>query len=497
MNMVYYLLLGLFFFSDLFGQDSLYLINSLTGETHNRLREAKAAVDLNGDGYADLAVLFEDSTRIYFGNPNFELTTFLSMPLVLSFPGDVNNDGFGDFIFFKDNNIYLGFGGQQFDTTGILVYEPQYWDESFSRQVDPVGDINGDGYNDFVISSPYNWSDGISRVYLYYGGETISSEPAVVFTSGVSHSYVDFFGHAVTGIGDQNNDGYDDFLISAPNEPFVDSMVSKVYLYYGSTEIESSADSILKFTDKEFGFNLKNLGDINNDGIIDFAITSQANCIVYFEFKKIMTTYFYGTGHGLGGNGDLNNDGIMDIIIGDPSYKDELNYIGCINTYLGESEFSFISDYFNLGEQYFSNYSQYVDFVGDFNNDGYVDIFVIANTFREDSKEIGKLYLYSIKKVSGFNESNKELINDFILLENYPNPFNSTTNIKFWLKESNDFNIMIYDIGGKLIKTLFKGIKQSGIHEVLFDGSDLPSGVYFYRLSTEHYTATRRMLLIK
>jgi hypothetical protein len=471
-------------------QDSLYLVNTLVGDTLNRLNNAKAAGDINGDGYADLAVMFEDSTYIYFGNPTFELEPDLSIYHGLSFPGDVNNDGFADFLFikqewiegFKHNKIFLGYGGVDIDTSGYLLYEQQYWGESFSSQVDPLGDVNGDGYNDFVIASPYNWSDGISRVYLYLGGDTISSEPEVVFTSESGH--LDFFGHAVTGIGDQNNDGYDDFLISAPNEPFVDSTISIVYLYYGGSEINSSADSILTFSDREFGFNLKNVGDINNDGSKDFAITSQAKCIVYLNFDSIMTTHFYGSGHGLGGNGDVNNDGIMDLLIGDPSYKDTTNFIGRFDTYIGKNNFSFIPDYINIGEQYGSLFSQYIDFIGDFNKDGYDDIFVVATTFREEDKEIGKLYLYSYKKYTGIETPQNQVIRKFELLQNYPNPFNNTTVIPFYITTFSEIKIDIYNIQGRIIKTIFKGKKAAGMNKVSWNGktnngANAASGVYF------------------
>ena len=58
-------------------------------------------------------------------------------------------------------------------------------------------------------------------------------------------------------------------------------------------------------------------------------------------------------------------------------------------------------------------------------------------------------------------------------------------------------SIVVYNVSGQKIADLVNGNHEAGVHEVLFDGSALPSGVYFYRLSTEHYTATRRMLLIK
>ncbi len=294
-------------------------------------------------------------------------------------------------------------------------------------------------------------------------------------------------------------------MISAPNEPFIDSTVSRVYLYYGGSEISSLSDSILTFPDNEFGFNLKNLGDINNDGTFDFAITSQANCIVYFECDNRMATYFYGSGHGIGGNGDLNNDGIMDIIIGDPSYKDDVNYIGCIKIYIGENEFSFNTDYNNIGEQYFSLYSQFVDFVGDYNGDGYDDIFVVATTFREDGKEIGKLYLYSYKNISGISEPKNKRINNFKLYPNYPNPFNSSTVILFHLKQASDITINVYDIQCKLIKTLYSGVKQAGTHNLAWNGktdfgNDAASGIYFVLMKQRNNSANvngQKIILLK
>ena len=120
-------------------------------------------------------------------------------------PGDVNDDGYTDYIFSGGSNcLKLYYGGTKIDTTGFIIYEVQYTTEVFSDQVDPLGDVNGDGYNDFVISSPYNWSNGISYVYLFLGGDSISSEPSVTFMHSpwIDENSEGTFGHAVTGIGD-------------------------------------------------------------------------------------------------------------------------------------------------------------------------------------------------------------------------------------------------------------------------------------------------------
>jgi len=83
------------------------------------------------------------------------------------------------------------------------------------------------------------------------------------------------------------------------------------------------------------------------------------------------------------------------------------------------------------------------------------------------------------------------------LFQNFPNPFNYRTIIRYNTPKDGMVSIVVYNVSGQKIADLVNGNHEAGVHAVLFDGSALPSGVYFYRLSTEHYTATRRMLLIK
>jgi hypothetical protein len=85
----------------------------------------------------------------------------------------------------------------------------------------------------------------------------------------------------------------------------------------------------------------------------------------------------------------------------------------------------------------------------------------------------------------------------FKLYQAFPNPFNPLTRIKYDLPKDGMVSMVVYNVRGQKIAELVNSHREAGIHEVLFDGSALPSGVYFYRLSTEHYTATKRMLLIK
>jgi hypothetical protein len=85
----------------------------------------------------------------------------------------------------------------------------------------------------------------------------------------------------------------------------------------------------------------------------------------------------------------------------------------------------------------------------------------------------------------------------YSLSQNYPNPFNPTTNVKFSILNSGDVKIVVYDVQGREVQTLVNERLNAGTYEVKFDGSSLNSGVYFYRLTTEGFTETKKMLLIK
>lgn len=92
---------------------------------------------------------------------------------------------------------------------------------------------------------------------------------------------------------------------------------------------------------------------------------------------------------------------------------------------------------------------------------------------------------------------NSAIPQNFFLEQNYPNPFNSSTIIKFHIPKTVSVQIKLYDILGREIMTLVNESKSSGIYEVLFDATLLPSGIYFYRFTTENYSNTKKMLLIK
>ena len=90
----------------------------------------------------------------------------------------------------------------------------------------------------------------------------------------------------------------------------------------------------------------------------------------------------------------------------------------------------------------------------------------------------------------------------FALAQNYPNPFNPITSIRYDIASSTNVRIDIYNVNGQLVRTLVDRAMAPGSYETAWDGKDttgngVASGVYFYRLLTEEYKATKKMLLLR
>lgn len=86
---------------------------------------------------------------------------------------------------------------------------------------------------------------------------------------------------------------------------------------------------------------------------------------------------------------------------------------------------------------------------------------------------------------------------DFILYNAYPNPFNPITTFEYFTRIKSEVRINIYNILGKHIVNLQYGNVNPGFHKVIFDASNLPSGLYFYTLETEKMTISKKVILLK
>jgi hypothetical protein len=86
---------------------------------------------------------------------------------------------------------------------------------------------------------------------------------------------------------------------------------------------------------------------------------------------------------------------------------------------------------------------------------------------------------------------------EFLLSQNYPNPFNPSTTIRFELPKASQVTLTVYDILGRQVSVLVNEKRDAGVYEVKFDGSNLASGVYFYRLQAGSYVNAKKLLLLR
>jgi|GEM_PF-1174231 hypothetical protein len=84
-----------------------------------------------------------------------------------------------------------------------------------------------------------------------------------------------------------------------------------------------------------------------------------------------------------------------------------------------------------------------------------------------------------------------------ILASARPNPFNPTTILRYELRDASFVKLAVYDVSGRLVTILGDGWREAGLHEVTFDGSNLPSGIYMYRLTAGEFMASGKMVLMK
>ena len=85
----------------------------------------------------------------------------------------------------------------------------------------------------------------------------------------------------------------------------------------------------------------------------------------------------------------------------------------------------------------------------------------------------------------------------FGLTSVYPNPFNPSTSIRYNVDKFSKVNISIYDVTGKLVSNLVNSYKSIGNHSIIWNASNLPSGIYFIKLNINSYSTSRKIMLTK
>jgi hypothetical protein len=273
--------------------------------------------------------------------------------------GDANHDGFPDIVLGTaggQGEAFLIFGGTDLPSE-LQVNElgdkgvKLKGQIGFGRAADGVGDINGDGIDDFAVGSGSLADQRWGHIYIIYGATEWPSEIDVMNLGNLGidiqeTSSRDEYGYSVVGIGDANADGFNDVLFSALNAD-VNSIqeAGKVFVLFGGSNIpqvlvntELGDDGLIINgieRRQELGRAIGALGDINQDGYSDFAIGSTKKKEAHLIFggedfpqnasiEDLDRIRIYGRypenldlGSGATKIGDINGDGIEDIALGD------------------------------------------------------------------------------------------------------------------------------------------------------------------------------------
>jgi len=354
------------------------------------------SLDFNHDGYKDIVVLApfygwayqstpsRGKVYVYYCGPGFNSSTPPALTLEGEYPngngrkigvvrnvGDVNGDGFDD-LFITDgipnqagSVRYMYFFGDNPD-----LYSPDLIDTPQANQVvyehSSLGDIDGDGFDDIGI----RYTEGVYKYDIMWGG-TFDRQSVMVGEG--SPSYIS----GMKGIGDINNDGYDDFTIGLVHND-TGGNYNIIRLYYGNAERVFSNPLVFIQTYSGISRVCKALGDLNNDGYEDFlGYADDEGMKLWFGSDNLnpaqasvaLNPVYYGDEYMNGiAYGDFNNDGYDDVV--GASYYEQRFAV-----WLGNSNMDGYRDWQKPSALENFGYSVAT---GDYDGDGYCDIAVSA-----------------------------------------------------------------------------------------------------------------------
>ena len=120
------------------------------------------------------------------------------------------------------------------------------------------------------------------------------------------------------------------------------------------------------------------------------------------------------------------------------------------------------------------------------------------NSITEIHEDNNKGYaILGSTSVTGVEDEDYILPEDYILYQSYPNPFNPTTTIKYSIPNSGAVSLKIFDILGREVEVLLDEYRSAGTYSVEFNASRFASGVYFYQIHSGNFIETKKMVLMK
>jgi outer membrane protein assembly factor BamB len=509
--------------------DGLRPINDITGDG---IEEVVIATEnywilcLNGAGSGTTDTLWSFITYISNSSAgsigaNFEY----GVQDAIQIASDLNNDGFNDVV------IATGGGNEHVyainGTNGEKLWEygtddPNSYGLGDFEAVDVRRDFNGDAVPDVLAIADGNGSGtGYKSAYLFNG-----SDGAIIWQyayPGPNPS----FGKTIISIDDVTGDNQPDAIIAVGNNGTTNL---KTYCLDGQTGlpvwdhdavykepkelfelpipgetpdiIVSEYYNTIQRLDGETGIphwtinlgggygiiEINLISDVNNDSIDDILVASLAlsgniaRCLSGVNGNPLWT-YPTEQQFGISAIPDLNNDGIDEVLLGtgDRNIPTFGNFFGIS----GSGDSVLFNQYFPGDKVYTVHGIRSIDGNGSYE--------LLAGT------KNGQVFCWSggQKALTGTAVKPALVLHTYRLDQNYPNPFNPSTMIRYEIPLSHRVSIKVYDILGREIATLIDHSIPSGKHQVMWHTSNIPSGIYYYRIQAGDYQETKKMILMK
>lgn len=487
--------------------------------------------DFNGDGIDDVLIgaMSENGdgeafviygTTNFIGNGSYDINNIADVRVSFSgFSGnpdlfgsqvnsaDLNNDGFDDIIIGATvawyegdgsgrGSIYVKYGNSNLpsiveatEDSDIIIEGDGSFDHIGKYLV--TGDFNSDNFDDLVFTSPH-WpgagADGQrGKAWILFGSENMSAHYNVAesnneITSFAGENQSDEM--AFASVADFNGDGVDDLVLSAGKYDADISFPSsnnfgRVYINFGPISPGETYDSVEDYSsqtqlapnpqdidyshtymyiDSKFGQSVASR-DINGDGFDDLLIGAPG-------YSRWPST------------GSQTNEGGAFIILGRESMEEILYASSQYAVFLSVND---VSELPNL------EFGRAVNYVS--TNNGKT-LAAVCDVMRS------KIYLFDLQDIVAIDDEN-HIVESTNLLKNYPNPFNSSTTIKYSLQNRSKVQISIYNLKGELITKLVDKIQESGMYYAKWDAQNVSSGVYIINMETDEMFENYKCILIK
>jgi hypothetical protein len=455
--------------------------------------------------------------------------------------GDVNGDGFDDIVIgaLGLNRAFIFFGGTILDTLEDVLISENEW-LYFAWGVSGGGDVNGDGYDDVVLGSPYALPTG--KAYVYFGGATMDNVRDITMAGSTVHEY---FGISLSIAGDVNGDGYADIVCGMwgdtvkagsaliyyssppPVIPRITSIKDVPYDQGGKVDVRwmrSAYDA--RGISRVTGYRIERSSPPGNTGLVWTTVANidashnaryAHQSVTPYDSMSGTTSKFLFRITAVTANSD--EYWRSNIVTG---YSvDNLPPAGVTGGTIAASANGSITVNWkaNTHDADLWGYFVYRDTTKSFVvNASKIVVQTGDTTFVDSLTTAGKTYYYKIvavdvhgnistpsaelsKAATSILNPDGQLPQTFQLFQNYPNPFNPETVIRYQVagasSQNSEVSLRVYDLLGREVATLVNAPQSAGFYAVTFDASGLSSGIYLYRLQAGQFTDAKRLIVMK